>query len=137
MIPSSGMRQKNDLPPEIEAAATKVVDAAVSVHRSLGPGLLESVYEVCLEYELRNRGLRIERQVPLPVVYNGVQLDAGLRIDILVEDAIVLELKAVETLLPVHKAQLLTYLKLTGRRLGFLLNFNVALMKDGIDRKVR
>src|SRR5439155_23054915 len=103
-------------------------------HRALGPGLLESVYELCLVHELTKRGLKVERQVSLPVVYDSIRLDAGLRLDIVVEDSVVVELKAVESMLPVHTAQLLTYLKLTGHRLGLLINFNVPLIKDGIHR---
>ncbi len=104
------------------------------MHSALGPGLLESVYEVCLLHELQKRTLKAERQVLLPVVYDNLRLDAGLRLDLLVEDRVVVELKAVETLLPVHKAQVLTYLKLSGYRLGLLVNFNTALIKQGIQR---
>ena len=95
---------------------------------------MESVYDVCLVHELTKRGLKVERQVSLPVVYDSIRLDAGLRLDIVVEDSVVVELKAVESVLPVHTAQLLTYLKLTGHRLGLLINFNVPLIKDGIQR---
>jgi GxxExxY protein len=119
---------------EVERVATQVVDAAFAVHSTLGPGLLESVYEVCLAYELTKRGLKVERQLPLPVVYDNLCLEAGFRLDLLVERCLVVELKAVEFLLPVHTAQLLTYLKLSGHRLGFLINFNVPLLKDGIKR---
>jgi len=125
-----------ELPPEVESIAREIVDAAYTVHRALGPGLLESVYEACLAHELSKRGLKIDRQVILPVVYDSIRLEAGLRLDMLVENQVVVELKAVEVLLPVHEAQMLTYLKLTGHRLGFLMNFNVALMKDGIRRMV-
>jgi GxxExxY protein len=104
------------------------------VHTALGPGLLESVYEVCLWHELHKRGLKTERQVLLPVVYDNLRLDAGLRLDLVVEKRVVVELKAVEVLLPVHKAQLPTYLKLSGYRLGLLVNFNSALIKHGIQR---
>jgi GxxExxY protein len=104
------------------------------VHTTLGPGLLESVYEVCLLHELQKRGLKAERQVLLPVVYDGLRLDSGLRLDLVVENRVVVELKAVDTLLPVHKAQMLTYLKLSGHRLGLLINFNSILIKDGIHR---
>jgi len=113
-----------------------VLDCAFTVHTALGPGLLESTYEVCLLHELRKNGLRAQSQVMLPVVYDGVTIDAGYRLDILVEDAIILELKAVEKILPVHEAQLLSYLKLSQRQLGFLLNFNVRHLKDGIKRMV-
>ena len=113
-----------------------IVDAAVQVHKSLGPGLLESAYEACLAYELRKRDLSIQTQTELPVLYNEVCLDAGYRLDILVEKKVIVELKAVEKILPIHKAQLLSYLKLSGSKLGFLLNFNVVKMKDGIHRMV-
>ena len=113
-----------------------VVDAAIAVHKALGPGLLESVYEVILARELERQGLRSERQVPVPIEYNGVRFDEGFRADILVEGKVILELKSVETISNAHKKQLLTYLKLTGMRLGYLLNFGEALMKDGITRIV-
>ncbi|HTF56247.1 MAG TPA: GxxExxY protein [Planctomycetota bacterium] len=122
------------LPPEADRTATQIVDAAFAVHSGLGPGLLESVYEVCLLYEFRKRGLRVQSQLVLPVLYDGLQIDAGLRIDALVNGCVVLELKAVERALPVHRAQVLTYLKLSGMRLGLLINFNVPLIKDGIAR---
>jgi GxxExxY protein len=112
----------------------KIIGAAYKVHRKLGPGLLESTYEVCLMYELVNSGLVIENQVVLPVIYEGVRLDAGYRIDIFVNKIIILELKSVETILPVHHAQLLTYLKLSGIHLGLLINFNVSDLKEGIKR---
>lgn len=122
------------IPHEIDVVARQIVDAAFTVHKALGPGLLENVYEVCLVHELRKRGLRTDHQVTLPVVYDNIRLDAGLRLDLLVEETVIVELKAVERLLPVHKAQVLTYLKLTGRRLGLLINFNVPVIKDGIHR---
>lgn len=124
------------IPPEVDAVARQVVDAALKVHSALGPGLLESVYEVCMAYELTRRGLRVERQVNLPVVYNEVRLEAGLRLDLLVEGCLIVELKAVETVQPLHLAQVLTYLKLSGHRLGLLINFNVARIKDGVQRVV-
>ena len=117
-----------------EAAAAAVVDAALRVHKALGPGLLESVYEACLAHELAKRGMSFRTQVTLPVRYDGVQLDAGFRVDLLVEDRVIVELKAVETLLPIHEAQLITYLKLSGLRLGLLLNFNVRLLREGMRR---
>jgi GxxExxY protein len=120
----------------IEAVARHVVDGAIKVHRALGPGLLESAYQACLAYELRKRGLRVDCEVLLPVVYETVSIDAGYRIDMLVEDCVIIENKTVEKLRPVHEAQLLTYLKLKDCRLGFLLNWNVPLMKDGIKRMV-
>ena len=128
--------QRDPIPPEVNQLSKVVVDAAFTVHNKLGPGLLESVYEVCLAHELEKRGLRLQRQFPVPIVYDGLQLDAELRLDLLVEDCLVIELKAVEELLPVHEAQLLTYLKLTGHRLGLLVNFNVPLIRDGIKRIV-
>lgn len=106
------------------------------MHTTLGPGLLESVYEICLLHELQKRGLKVERQVLLPVVYDGLRLDSGLRLDLVVENRVVVELKAVDMLFPVHKAQVLTYLKLSGHRLGLLINFNSVLIKDGIQRLV-
>ena len=120
----------------INQLSYQVIGAAMEVHRALGPGLLESAYEECLCKELELRGLPFERQRPLPVTYKGLHLDAGYRIDVLVENRIVLELKAVETLLPIHEAQLLTYLKLGGWQLGLLINFNVEVLKDGIRRRV-
>lgn len=122
------------IPQETDAIARQIVDAAFSVHKALGPGLLESVYEVCLVHELRKRGLKVDQQLVLPIVYDNVHLDAGLRLDLLVGEAVIVELKAVERVLPVHEAQVLTYLKLTGHRVGFLINFNVPLIKDGIHR---
>ena len=121
---------------EIEDVGTAVVDAAVRVHMSLGPGLLENVYETCLCHELAQRQVPFRRQVGLPIVYNGIRLESGLRIDVLVSESVILELKTVDALTPLHEAQLLTYLKLSGKRLGFLLNFNVQLMKQGIKRMV-
>jgi len=113
-----------------------VLGAAIEVHKQLGPGLLELVYEECLTHELRLRGLACERQAPLPVVYKGVSLECGYRIDLLVEDVVIIELKAVEAILPVHEAQLLTYLRISGKRVGLLLNFNVTALKTGVVRKV-
>ena len=114
----------------------KVIGAAIEVHRAMGPGLLEGIYEECLCYELRMRGLSFVRQVELPVVYKGTSLDYRLRLDVIVDDSVVLELKAVEKIIPLHEAQLLTYLKLSGHWLGLILNFNVPVMKDGIRRLV-
>ena len=114
----------------------RVIGAAIKVHRELGPGLLESAYEVCLSYELRDCGLMIEAQKPLPVLYRGVKLDCGYRMDIVVEGKIILELKAIERLLPIHEAQLLSYLKLSNLSLGLLINFHSYLLKDGIKRLV-
>jgi GxxExxY protein len=111
-----------------------IIGAAIEVHRALGPGLLESAYEACLAYEMTLRGISFERQKPLPVVYKDVQLDCGYRLDFLVGGLVIVELKAVVELAPIHKAQIITYLKLTGCKLGLLLNFNVQLMKHGIKR---
>lgn len=113
-----------------------VIGAAIEVHRALGPGLLESAYEECLCIELVDRGLQFQRQVPLPVSYKTIHLECGYRIDVLVENRLILELKTVEKLMPIHDAQLLTYLKLSGVKTGLLLNFNTALLKDGIKRMV-
>ena len=121
---------------DIEEVARQIVDAAITVHRALGPGLLESAYQKCLAYELRKRGLRVECEVLQPIIYEDVRIDAGYRIDMLVEDCVIIENKTVEKLLPIHQAQLLTYLKLRDCRLGFLLNWNVPLMKHGIKRMV-
>jgi len=109
-----------------------ILGCAIKVHSALGPGLLESTYEVCLVHELSKAGIRADRQVPLPVVYDEVELEAGYRMDLLVADIVVVELKVVEKLLPLHTAQLLSYLKLSRRKLGYLLNFNVVQMRDGI-----
>jgi GxxExxY protein len=119
-----------------EKLTEDVIGAAIEVHRALGPGLLESAYEECLCHELELRGYSYQRQVPLPVVYKGVKLDCGYKLDIVVEGGLVLELKAVEQLAPVHEAQLLTYLKLSGNRVGLLINFHVPVLKDGIRRRV-
>jgi GxxExxY protein len=113
-----------------------VVDAAYKVHTSLGPGLLESVYETVMDHELRRRKLRVRRQVMIPVVYEGVVLEEGFRADLIVEDKVIVELKSVEAVHPVHKKQLLTYLRLADKRVGLLINFNVSLIKDGISRVV-
>lgn len=119
-----------------EELTGEIVGAAIEVHRVLGPGLLESAYEECLCRELELRQVRFQRQVALPVSYRGLQLDCGYRLDLVVEEKVVLEIKAVESLAPTHQAQLLTYLKLSGLRAGLLMNFNVVLMKDGIKRIV-
>lgn len=112
----------------------QVIGAAIAVHRELGPGLLESAYEACLVHELGQRGVQVEQQVAQPVFYKGLQLECGYRLDLLVEDRVIVELKAVEALLPIHEAQLLTYLKLRKLRLGLLINFNVPILKNGIKR---
>jgi len=120
----------------IEDVGRLIVSSAIKVHTHLGPGLLESAYQSCLEYELRNAGLNVVSEVTLPVVYYGKKIDAGYRLDMLVNDAVIIENKVVEKLLPLHEAQLLTYLRLKQCRLGYLLNWNVLLMKDGIKRMV-
>lgn len=114
-----------------------ILDCAFQVHSELGPGLLEAAYEECLFYELKNVGLNVERQKVLPLIYKDIKLDAGYRIDLLVENSVVIELKAVEDLTDVHLAQVLTYLKLSGCKLGLLVNFNVKLLKNGIKRVIR
>ena len=114
--------------------ATQIVDAAYPIHTSLGPGLLESVYEVVLAYELENRGLRVVRQQAVPIVYEGTRIEMGFRADLIVEDKVIVEIKSVEAIAPVHKKQLLTHLRLADKRLGLLINFNVALIKEGIKR---
>jgi GxxExxY protein len=119
-----------------EIAGARLLDAGFEVHRKLGPGLLESVYEVCVCHELAKLDVPFQRQACLPIQYDGIQIDAGLRLDIVIANEVIAELKAVETILPVHEAQLMTYLKLTGMRLGFLINFNVPLLKNGIRRIV-
>ena len=121
---------------EYEKLGNKILNCAIEVHRNLGPGLLESVYEVCLLAELKRKGLNVKNQVELPVFYKGEKLNKTFFIDILVEDAIVVELKSVENLLPVHEIQLLTYMKLGNFKLGYLLNFNECIIKYGIRRKV-
>jgi len=115
-------------------AAKQIVDAAFQVHTSLGPGLLESVYEVVLAYELEQRGLQVVRQQAIPVVYHDTGIEMGFRADLIVEDKVIVEIKSVEAIAPVHKKQLLTHLRLADKRLGLLINFNVALIKDGITR---
>jgi GxxExxY protein len=122
------------LPEHIEASAHKIVDAAYVVHKALGPGLLERVYEVCFCHELTKRGLRYLRQVDIPITYDGILFDEGLRLDVLVENDIICELKAVNEINPVWEAQLLSHLKLSKKELGFLINFNVPRIKDGINR---
>jgi len=124
-------------PEELNALAKSVLDAAFRVHTTLGPGLLENAYTSCLVYELRRAGLDAKTEVPVPVVYEGVKLaDVGYRIDILVENELVIEMKSLEAIAPVHLSQLISYLKLSNRRLGLLLNFNVEWFKDGIYRRV-
>jgi GxxExxY protein len=121
---------------DIEEVASEIVDSAVKVHKALGPGLLESAYQQCLAYELHKRVLHVESEVPLPIYYDGVRIDAGYRADMIVENLVVIENKTVESLLPIHSVQLLTYLRLGGYKLGFLLNWNTILLKHGIKRIV-
>lgn len=111
-----------------------IIGAAIAVHKSLGPGLLESAYETCLAFELADRGLSVERQKALPVIYRDVKLDCGYRLDLLVEEKVIVELKAIDRLLPIHSAQLLSYLKLSGCKVGLLINFNVKVLKSGLRR---
>jgi len=113
-----------------------IIGAAINVHRTLGPGLLESAYEACLAFDLSDTGFSIEQQKPLPVIYKDVKLDCGYRLDLLVEKEVIVELKSVEKILPIHKAQLMSYLKLSGCKVGLLINFNVEVLKDGIVRIV-
>ncbi|HEX7954938.1 MAG TPA: GxxExxY protein [Burkholderiales bacterium] len=131
------MNTASPLPMEMEDLSRALVDAAFKVHQALGPGLLESVYEACLRVELDKRGISFETQTPVQLIYEGLKVDPGLRLDFLVEKSIILELKSVEKLLPIHHSQLLTYLKLTNLRLGLLINFNVAMFKQGIVRIIR
>jgi GxxExxY protein len=122
---------------EEERIGKIIVDAAIAVHRFLGPGLLESVYEVCFCHELTKRGLALRRQVIVPILYDGITFEEGLRLDVLVEERVICELKAVAVMNPVYEAQLLSQLKLTGNRLGYLINFNVPLIKNGIKRIIQ
>ncbi len=127
----------NQLPPEqLNLLTGKIIDAAMQVHRELGPGLLESAYEACLAYELTQRGFKTLTQVGLPIQYGSVLLEAGYRIDLIVEDAVILELKTVRELAHIHHAQLLSYLRLSGAKVGLLINFHVPRLKDGIKRLV-
>jgi len=121
---------------DINQISAEIIDAAMKVHTALGPGLLESAYEACLLHELRKRGLKVLSQVGLPVVYDEITIDVGYRFDLLVEDCVMVELKAIDKLAPIHAAQLLTYLKLSGIKVGLLINFNVLHLKDGLKRMV-
>jgi GxxExxY protein len=121
---------------ELDLITGQIIGAAIEVHRHLGPGLLESAYEACLAFELCERGFKIEQQKPLPVIYRDVKLDCGYRLDLIVEDVVIVEIKAVEHLLPIHDAQLLSYLRLSHRNVGLLINFHVGLLKNGVKRIV-
>lgn len=121
---------------EINEITGSIVDAAMKVHTALGPGLLESVYEKCLKHELTKKGLRVQSQIWLPVIYDNIPIEGGYKIDLLVEDSVIVELKVVEQILEVHKAQLLSYLKLANKEVGLLINFNVVHLRDGIRRLV-
>ena len=114
----------------------KIIGVAIDVHRALGPGLLESAYEACMLHDIIEKGLKVEQQKPLPVTYKGVKLDCGYRLDLFVENEVIVELKSVEMLLPIHKAQVMSYLKLSGCKVGLLINFNVKMLKNGIQRIV-
>ena len=129
-------RTHEPVPPATDRVASLIVDAAMEVHRALGPGLLESVYETCLAHALGKRGVNVQRQVCLPIVYDDVRIDGGLRLDLLVDERVIVELKAADAIEPIHTSQMLTYLKLSGLRLGLLMNFNVIMMKDGIHRVI-
>jgi GxxExxY protein len=128
------LRLASTLDADVERLGRELVDSAFTVHKTLGPGLLESAYEACLRHELASRDIAAVPQTPVGIRYKGISLDCGFRLDLLVADRVIVEIKAVERLLPVHEAQLLTYLKLTGKRLGYLINFNVPTIKEGIRR---
>jgi len=121
---------------KLDGITRKIIGAAINVHRALGPGLLESAYETCLAFELQQLGLKLERQNPLPICYRGITLDCGYRLDLVVEDSVIVEIKATEGLLPVHQAQVMSYLRLTGLRVGLLITFNVPVLKRGLKRIV-
>lgn len=123
-------------PDELNRISGKIIEYAIAVHKELGPGMLEGAYEVCLVHELVRNGFDVQRQLVLPIVYQNIKLDAGYRIDLLIENAVIVELKVVDKLHPVHEAQLLSYLRMSDLRLGLLINFNVKLLKDGIRRVV-
>ncbi|MDY0282469.1 MAG: GxxExxY protein [Salinivirgaceae bacterium] len=119
---------------ELNQITEAIIGCAIEVHRNLGPGLLESAYEECLSYELENHGFKVDRQVPVPVIYKDIKLECGYRIDILVENTVVVELKSIDALAPIHEAQILTSMKFANKPLGLLMNFNVTLLKNGIKR---
>lgn len=124
------------IPLRAENAARASVDAALQVHKALGPGLLEFAYEHCLAFEIARRGLEVQRQLALPIIYEGERLDAGYRLDLVIEGTVIIEIKSIDALAPIHDAQVLTYLKLSGLRVGLLMNFNVALFRQGLKRFV-
>ena len=126
----------NDVATSLNKITETIIGAAINVHKALRPGLLESAYETCPAYELAQQGLKVIQQKPIPVIYREVTLDCGYRLDLLVEDQVIVEIKSVDTLLPIHKAQLMSYLKLSGCQVGLLINFNVQLLKSGIVRLV-
>ena len=119
-----------------ELLSNQIIGCAIEVHRILGPGLLESSYEECLTHELANKDLRIERQKPIPIVYKDIKLNCGYRLDLLIENSVIIELKSIDAFLPVHEAQILTYMKFSGQKIGLLINFNVTVLKNGIRRFV-
>lgn len=121
---------------QFEQITKEIIGAAIEVHKSLGPGLLESAYEECLTYELIQKGLKVERQKPVPVIYKEIKLDYGYRIDLLVEDSVIVELKSIEAFAPIHEAQILTYMKFAEKKVGLLINFNVTVLKNGLKRYV-
>ena len=121
---------------ELDDISGEIIGAAMKVHTELGPGLLESAYEACLAHELRKRGMKVLKQVDMPVHYDGVDIEVGYRLDLLVEDSVIVELKACKQIAPIHHAQLLSYLKISGKPLGLLINFNVEHLKDGISRMI-
>ena len=121
---------------KLDQITRRIIGAAIEVHKTVGPGLLESAYQVCLAFELREQGLKVEEQLPLPVIYKNVKLDCGYRIDLLVENEIVVEIKAIESLAPIHDAQLLSYLRLSRKRVGLLMNFHMRVLRDGLKRIV-
>jgi GxxExxY protein len=134
-INSKGQQGKHAcIPPALNDISGKIVQAAFKVHSTLGPGMFESVYEICLAYELNLMGLKVERQVPVPIIYGDIDIPAGFYLDMLVEGKVIVELKAVEKILSVHRAQIITYLKLYNCRLGLLINFNVPVIRAGIQR---
>ena len=130
------VKEFQDIPKEVELIAKQTIDCAFKVHKALGPGLLENVYEICFCHELKKHGLSFQRQVQVPVRYDNIYFDIGFRLDVMVEDKIICELKSVIELIPVFDAQVLSHMKLTGKRLGFLINFNVPVIKKGIKRFV-